>query len=421
MKKVGFKTYRYALLAATLTAFLFSCANPVLDTSFDTDSTSRSLTSSAFVQPLIAGQHIDAGTVTLTRDADTLFVTYKTNADFTLSETHVWVGTDVDAVPHSPGGLTNGHFTYNDSYSPTVSEATIEVPLTWADGTRLYIFTHASVEYTEGEGGETAYAGTKKYDAVTRWNFYIEYDLPPFNPEVPKEVLSGYTFFDLDNDGVRDSDEPGIPGVTVTLDNEGTPITVTSGADGSYRFESLKPIEYSVSAASLTGFVRTSPEALSVTATKENVNFGYFIDYAWINGKTANGFTIGYWKNNLDKAIAGKTNGIQVSRDTLLGYVSELSTFALSPLNVATLDAASKILSKTGSVPTDLLAKQLMASEFNFVNGAFIGGEELVTYFFLFQGEYMHKNSSLFSSTQILAQKNLYDAYNNSHGGAVVF
>jgi len=421
MKKVVSKTFRYALLATTLAVFLFSCANPVLDTSLVASSSARSLTSPAYVQPLIAGQHIDAGTVTLTRDADTLFVTYKTNSDFTLAQTHVWVGTDVDAVPHNSGGLVNGQFTYNDSYDPTVSEATVEVPLTWADRTRLYIFTHASVEYTEGEGGETAYAGTTRYDAVTRWNFYIEYELPPFSPEVPEEVLSGYAFFDLDNDGVRDNDEPGIPGVAVTLDNEGTPVTVTSGADGSYRFESLKPIEYSLTAADLTGFVRTSPAALSATATAENVNFGYFVDYAWINGQTANGFTIGYWKTNLDKAIANKTAGTQVSKATLLGYVAELSSFALSPLNVTTLDAASKILSKTGSVPTDLLAKQLMGSEFNFANGAFIGGNELVTYFFLFQGEYMLKNPSLYSSTQLLAQKDLYDAYNNSHGGAVIF
>jgi len=89
MKKVVSKTFRYALLAATLAVFLFSCANPVLDTSLVASSSARSLTSPAYVQPLIAGQHIDAGTVTLTRDADTLFVTYKTNADFTLAQTHV--------------------------------------------------------------------------------------------------------------------------------------------------------------------------------------------------------------------------------------------------------------------------------------------------------------------------------------------
>ena len=404
----------------------------------------------------------------------------------------------------------NGQFTYNDSYDPTVSEATIEVPLAWADGTRLYIFTHASVEYTEGEGGETAYAGTKRYDAVTRWNFYIEYALPPFSPEVPEEVLSGFAFHDLDKDGVKDGNEPGLAGVAVaidrdgspittdsegfysfgnlsasvytltagnlegyyhtspvslnptasangvnfgftyetisgsafydldkdglrdegepllsdvavTLDKEGTPVTVTSGADGSYRFEFLKPIEYSLTAADLTGFVHTSPATVSVTATADNVDFGYFVDYDWINGQTANGFTIGYWKTNIDKAIANKTAGTQVGKATLLGYVAKLSSFALPPLNVTTLDAASKILSKTGSVPTDLLAKQLMGSEFNFANGAFIGGNEFVTYFFLFQGEYMLSNPSLYSSTQLLAQKDLYDAYNNSHGGAGIF
>ncbi|MCX7028489.1 MAG: hypothetical protein NT061_13635 [Spirochaetes bacterium] len=66
-------------------------------------------------------------------------------------------------------------------------------------------------------------------------------------------------------------------------------------------------------------------------------NFGFAVDYGWIVEKTANGLTIGYWNTNLDKAIANKTAGTQVSKAALLGYVGQLSTFAISPLNVATM------------------------------------------------------------------------------------
>ncbi len=239
------------------------------------------------------------------------------------------------------------------------------------------------------------------------------------------ETISGFVYYDSNNNGVRDFGEPALPNVNVTLDKDGTPLTVASASDGSYSFSYLLPKTYQVTVADLEGFVHSSPAVQNPLATAENVNFGFFIDYSWLNGKTANGFTIGYWKNNVDKAIANRTNGIQVSKATLLSYMGTLSSFALSPLNFpATVDGlrqASAVLSKTGSAPTDLLAKQLMGSEFNYASGAYIGGNALATYYFLYQGEYMLLNASSFSSAQLLAQKDRYDAYNNSHGGAVLF
>ncbi|TXT50191.1 MAG: hypothetical protein FD137_446 [Spirochaetes bacterium] len=239
------------------------------------------------------------------------------------------------------------------------------------------------------------------------------------------ETISGFVFYDANSNGVRDAGEPALPNVNVTLDKDGTALTVTSAADGSYGFSYLLAKNYQVTVADLEGFVHSSPAVQNPLATAGNVNFGFFINYDWLNGKTANGFTIGYWKNNVDKAIANRTNGIQVSKATLLNYLGTLSTFALSPLNFPASDVglkqASAVLSKTGSASIDLLAKQLVASEFNFASGAYIGGNALATYYFLYQGEYMHLNASSFSSAQLLAQKDRYDAYNNSHGGAVLF
>ncbi|HUH56329.1 MAG TPA: SdrD B-like domain-containing protein [Rhodanobacter sp.] len=58
--------------------------------------------------------------------------------------------------------------------------------------------------------------------------------------------IAGSTYVDLDGNGVRDSGEPGIPGVTVVLggtDIDGNPVnvTLTSDASGHYKFTGLLP------------------------------------------------------------------------------------------------------------------------------------------------------------------------------------
>lgn len=234
------------------------------------------------------------------------------------------------------------------------------------------------------------------------------------------ESIAGTAFYDANRNGLRDSGETAFP-TSVAINVAGVSPVTTTRENGTFLFDFLAVKGYTVSAAPVAGFVMTTPASKTVNASATNVDFGYFIDYSALSGQVANGFTIGYWKTNIDKAIANKTNGIQVPAATLEAYRAAISTFALSPLNVATLQEASAILSKSGSLPKDLLAKQLMGSEFNYQNGAFIGGNELATYFFLYQGEYMHLNAARFSTAELLAQKDRYDAYNNSHGGVFYF
>ncbi len=235
------------------------------------------------------------------------------------------------------------------------------------------------------------------------------------------EKIAGVVFYDANRNDAYDSGEPLLNGFTVRLGND----KVTTTVDGAYAFDNLiGATSYTVSADDRTGFVHSVAASRTVTPANSVpavANFGFAVDYNWIVGKTANGFTIGYWKTNLDKAIANKTAGTQVSKANLLAYVNQLSTFALYPLNVSSMQEASNYLSATGSAPTLLLSKQLMGSEFNYASGAYIGGNALATEFFLYDGEYMLANSGSFTSAQLLAQKDKYDAYNNSHGGAVLF
>lgn len=303
----------------------------------------------------------------------------------------------------------------------SLSGAASAAASTGSDGS--YLFDHlkgGSASYTVSAGNVAGEFHTPYLAPVASWTGTASASNVNFG--YSHETITGVVFYDANKSDTYQSGEPLLGGFTVRLSNGAS---TTSAADGSYTFDNLLgATTYTVSADDRTGFVHSVAASRNVTPANSVpavANFGFAVDYDWINGKTANGFTIGYWKTNLDKAIANKTNGTQVSKATLLGYVSQLSNFALWPLNPMDMQAASAILSKTGSAPTDLLAKQLMGSEFNYASGAFIGGNALATSFFLYDGEYMLANAGSFSSAQLLAQKDKYDAYNNSHGGAVIF
>jgi hypothetical protein len=122
-------------------------------------------------------------------------------------------------------------------------------------------------------------------------------------------TISGYTYFDANHNGVKDSGEAAVAGVAVTISGVGT---VTSDANGYYSFTGLSAATYSDSAAATTStgltLVTTSP--LSVTlaagALSANNNFGYLS--VLIPGDTA---STGYWKNQNGQAVIKAMNGSQ--------------------------------------------------------------------------------------------------------------
>jgi hypothetical protein len=405
MKKSLFKIAKYTLATAILAVFLYSCANPLVDSSLS----SVSGNSKALVYPSIVEDSNYKGVLQLKSETvDTLKI-----------DREPYLGEVVGGVIE----ITNLYYKGSEviGFDFVSSKPVLAVYVKASNGGNLYDYRPTGVTSDTELYTPTNSSGTNAGISHVDFAWLVSGD----DPMVPFETISGFVFYDANNNGVKDFGEPALPNVNVTLDKDGTPVTVPSAVDGSYSFTNLLSKSYAVTVGDLEGFVYSSPVVQNPLATAENVNFGFFVDYSWLNGKTANGFTIGYWKNNVDKAIANRTNGIQVSKSTLLGYLGTLSSFALSSLNFpATVDglkSASAVLSKAGSVPTDLLAKQLSASEFNYASGAYIGGNALATSFFLFQGEYMLLNASSFTSSELLVQKDLYDAYNNSHGGAVQF
>lgn len=77
---------------------------------------------------LIAGQHINSGSVSITNDADYIYVTYTTANGWYLTQTHLFVG-NCNAIPvNGPGNPMPGQFP-NSSNHNYVTTYTYQVPL----------------------------------------------------------------------------------------------------------------------------------------------------------------------------------------------------------------------------------------------------------------------------------------------------
>jgi len=77
---------------------------------------------------LIAGQTIDAGTVTVTNDADFIYVTYTTTNGWVLTQTHLYVGNCALIPVNNPGNPIPGQFPYTSAHN-NVTTYTYQVPI----------------------------------------------------------------------------------------------------------------------------------------------------------------------------------------------------------------------------------------------------------------------------------------------------
>ncbi|WP_176744747.1 SdrD B-like domain-containing protein, partial [Staphylococcus sp. HMSC065C09] len=77
--------------------------------------------------------------------------------------------------------------------------------------------------------------------------------------KTPKYNLGDYVWEDTNKDGIQDSDEKGIAGVTVTLkDSDGNTIgTTTTDESGKYQFTDLENGTYEVSFTTPEGYTPT--------------------------------------------------------------------------------------------------------------------------------------------------------------------
>ncbi len=138
--KIFFKS---TIFLVALTAVLISCENESIslaDSSMDVDTSelSRKFIDSletSFTTNLMAGQHHNAGTVTITKDSSNLLVTYETNTDtsstknWTIKATHLYVGA-CDGMPTTKSGNPKiGKFPYKEDHEVGTTNYTYSIPL----------------------------------------------------------------------------------------------------------------------------------------------------------------------------------------------------------------------------------------------------------------------------------------------------
>jgi len=138
-----------------------------------------------FAVDMVAGREHDAGTVVVRANDETLDVTYHTTDDYSLTETHLAIGNDLDEFEdegwvNPQGHPRPGRFPYSDDEGPTDS-VTFSVPLKEIDakaGDELVIAAHADVEEGDGNGRgqrEAAWADGEEFTEVGGWSTYFEY------------------------------------------------------------------------------------------------------------------------------------------------------------------------------------------------------------------------------------------------------
>jgi len=100
------------------------------------------------VTPLLAGQTINVGTVSVWNDDVNLYVKYKTTGGWEIAETHLHVALSKDGIPHTnKGNPIPGHFDNSMCHDPWVTEYTYSVSLgDWGPCDKLYIAAHAVVK-----------------------------------------------------------------------------------------------------------------------------------------------------------------------------------------------------------------------------------------------------------------------------------
>ena len=106
------------------------------------------------VIPLLAGQDIPVGTVTVSNDSTNLTVLYETNSGWKMTETHLAVVTNIADFPtNKPGNPMVGHFPYGvENIFTNIWEQTIKLEdLDAMAGQTLYIAAHAVVADTSNE------------------------------------------------------------------------------------------------------------------------------------------------------------------------------------------------------------------------------------------------------------------------------
>jgi hypothetical protein len=129
---------------------------------------------------LLAGQTINAGTISVTNDADYYYVTYTTTDGWLLTQTHLYVGNCAAIPVNNPGNPIPGQFPYSSAHN-NLTTYTYQVPISAIGaGNCGCIAAHCVVVKLNSSGGvasqQTGWgAGTQINLGSGNWGMKFEY------------------------------------------------------------------------------------------------------------------------------------------------------------------------------------------------------------------------------------------------------
>ena len=126
------------------------------------------------VLPLMAGQTIEVGTITVTNTETGIVVVYETTEEWGITETHLDVALDYSGLhTNRAGNPQPGHFSYSTSHPEPVNQVSYLIEdVEWSVGMEIYLATHAVVVSTQSN--ETAWAGNLEFPG-NNWATYFTY------------------------------------------------------------------------------------------------------------------------------------------------------------------------------------------------------------------------------------------------------
>jgi uncharacterized repeat protein (TIGR01451 family) len=124
------------------------------------------------VVDLIAGRHINVGSVKVWNDKDNLYVKYMTSSDWCLDETHLQVASSLDDIPQANGNPIPGQFEYQNTKS-CVPKFTYTIPLKDVS-CDLFVAAHAVVKKVKSDY-HNDYKGSDYSSTETAWGDGLEF------------------------------------------------------------------------------------------------------------------------------------------------------------------------------------------------------------------------------------------------------
>ena len=188
-------------------------------------------------------------------------------------------------------------------------------------------------------------------------------------------TIGDFVWNDLDQDGIQDAGEPGIPGVKVTLSTGA--VTATDAA-GFYSFTGLCAGTYTVTVETPVGFNATlsnqgsdrsvdSNGSPAVVTLFTNSASDFTIDFGFTRTTYGCTFTIGYWKNHA--GFSPQPDVVTPLLPAYLGTVDGSKTLAVTTAKIA-YDVLSENVYGTPENGITKLYAQLLAAKLNIKAGA---------------------------------------------------